>query len=114
MAGSLSWWSSNILGGLEKRRKKIKKELEACRRRSLSEDGLSREAVLRFQLDKVDEQVDLYWRQRAHIQWLEKGDRNTSFFHAVCSDRKRRNRIGPLKMVLGLGGERSREAGFYY
>jgi hypothetical protein len=60
----------------------------------LSDGGVSREAVLRFQLDRVEEQIDLYWKQRVHTKWLEKGDRNTQFFHAACSDRRRRNKIG--------------------
>lgn len=32
MAGDLTDWSRNVLGDLEKRIKKVKKELEACRR----------------------------------------------------------------------------------
>jgi hypothetical protein len=39
----------------------------------------------------------MYWRQRAHINWLQFGDRNTSYFHNACSERKRRNMIGNLK-----------------
>ena len=102
VAGNLSVWSSNVLGVWEKRRKKLKKELECCRRRSLSDDVVTREAVLRFQIDKVEEQIDIYWKQRSHTRRLEKGDRNTKFFHAACSDRRRRNRIGPLQN--GEGG----------
>jgi hypothetical protein len=35
-----------VLGGLEKRRKKLKKELEVCRRRSVSEENVAREQCL--------------------------------------------------------------------
>jgi hypothetical protein len=91
-----------VLGVWEKQRKKLKRDLEFCRRGSILEEGVSREAVLRFQLDKVEEQIDIYWKQRSHTRWLEKGDRNTKLFHAACSDQKRRNRIGPLKD--GVGG----------
>jgi hypothetical protein len=30
VAGNLSWWSSNVLWGLEKKRKKTKKDLDAA------------------------------------------------------------------------------------
>ena len=48
-------------------------------------------------MDRLEEQIDTYWGQRAHINWLQFGDRNTSFFHNACLERKRRNRIGKLK-----------------
>jgi len=79
---------------LEKRAKKLKIDLEKCRRRSISSEQVACEQILRYKLEKVQEQIYTYWRQRAHVRWLEKGDRNTSFFHAVCSERKRSNRIG--------------------
>ena len=75
---------------------------------------MTREAVLKFQLDKVEEQIDIFWKQRSHARWLEKGDRNTKFFHAACSDRKRRNSIGPIKNEDGVWVEGEVEAGFYY
>ena len=55
VASNLSCWSPNVLGAGRSGGKKIKKELELCRWRSLSEEGVTREAVLRFQLDKVEE-----------------------------------------------------------
>jgi hypothetical protein len=60
VASSLAGWISNVLGVWEKKRKKLKKELESCTRGSLSEETVSRGAVLKFQLDKVEEQIDIY------------------------------------------------------
>lgn len=49
-----------------------------------------------FKVDRLEEQIDIYWKQRAHVNWLRFGDRNTNFFHNACSSRRRRNRIGRL------------------
>jgi len=101
VVGSLHSWSVNMLGDLEKRMKRLKKELEKCRRSPIDDASVHREAVLIYRLDKVEEQKDIFWRQHAHADWLEKGDRNTSFIHKWCSERKRRNRIGRLKKEDG-------------
>lgn len=53
VAGSLAGFE--CVGCVGEKKKKLKKELESCRRGSLSEETVSREAVLRFQLDKVEE-----------------------------------------------------------
>lgn len=66
--------------------KELKRELESCRRQGVSQENISREGVLRYRLDKAQEQIDLYWKQRAHVKWMQFGDRNTAFFHASCSE----------------------------
>lgn len=101
MADDLTSWRTNELGDLEKRRKSIKRELESCRRGVLNAEQISRDGVLRYMLDKVEEQIDTYWRQRAHVKWLQFGNRNMTFFHASCSERKRSNKIGKLKSPDG-------------
>lgn len=45
-----------MLRELEKRMKGLKKELEQCRRGPLSDEQVTREGVLRYKLDKVEEQ----------------------------------------------------------
>lgn len=57
--------------------------------------------MLRFKVDKLEEQIDTYWKQRAHVNWLMKGDRNTTFFHNACKEGKRHNRIGSLRKEYG-------------
>jgi hypothetical protein len=80
VTGELMDWSTNILGDLEKRVKKIKRELETCRRMAICPNQVVREEILRFKLEQLEEQIDLYWKQRAHVRCLQEGDRNTSFF----------------------------------
>jgi hypothetical protein len=42
-------------------------------------------------------------RQRSRVEWLQAGDRNTSFFHARAAIRKRTNRI---KYLIRDGGSK--------
>jgi hypothetical protein len=96
-----------VLGDLvEKRLRKAKKELEKWRRAPLSDMAVGKEAVWSFKVDWLEEQIDVYWKQRAHVNWLQFGDRNTSYFHKVYLERRRRNRIGHLKKRMGAGWRR--------
>jgi gas vesicle protein len=100
----LHTWSKDILGDLQKRIDKLKEELEAYRKSDISEHKVRKEQVARLKLHRLEEQWDLYSRQRAHVQWLEKGDRNTSYFHLCASERNKANTIHKLKGESG--GER--------
>ena len=51
-----------------------KKELERWRRAELSDLSVGREAVWSYKVDRLEEQIDVYWKQRAHINWLQFGD----------------------------------------
>ena len=53
----------------------------------------------------------MYWRQRAQTHWLKNGDRNTKFYHAFASERRRRNRI--KKLVRDDGGTVEDEQGIH-
>ncbi|KAJ1259810.1 hypothetical protein BS78_10G184600 [Paspalum vaginatum] len=101
VAAQLTDWSRNVLGDLEKRIKHTKKELEACRRRGISKENVERENLLRYKMQKLEEQKDIYWRQRAHANWLKNGDRNTTYFQQYASERRKKNRIKMLKREDG-------------
>ena len=39
---------------------------------------------------------EIYWKQHSRIQWLKEGDLNTSFFHKIVNNRRRKNTISSL------------------
>jgi hypothetical protein len=92
VANKLQWWNTNVLGNLEKRVKQAKKEVERWRRMVVSKEKVTGEEVARYRLERLEEQVNTFWKQRAHTNWLQKGDKNTGFFHANVKDRRRRNK----------------------
>lgn len=48
----------------------------------------------------IDE--DIYWKQRSGADWLRKGDKNTKFFHAKVSARKRKNKVWGVENSQGV------------
>ena len=49
--------------------------------------------ILRRNLNELLYEEELYWGQRAKAHWLKEGDRNTKFFHAHASERRKQNTI---------------------
>jgi len=51
---------------------------------------------LRKRMQRLLSQDDAYWRQRAKTHWYKDGYRNTKFFHASATARKKVNSITSL------------------
>jgi hypothetical protein len=47
---------------------------------------------LRSDLSKLQEKDDLYWKQRAKVEWMRFGDRNTRFLHASANQKKKKKK----------------------
>ena len=54
-------------------------------------------ARLRKELDTVLQQEELLWFQKARVEWLKDGDRNTTFFHLSTIVRRWRTTITAIK-----------------
>ncbi|KAA3461663.1 putative Transposon TX1 [Gossypium australe] len=52
-------------------------------------------------LIQLGQKEELYWEQRARINWLKVGDKNTKCFHSFASQRKKRNTINCLETEEG-------------
>lgn len=62
---------------------------------------LKMEASLRRELDIILDQEEVLWYQKARVDWLKDGDRNTTFFHLSTVVRRWRNRISAIKNSEG-------------
>jgi hypothetical protein len=52
-------------------------------------------------INNLLELEDIFWKQRAKRNWYNMGDRNTQYFHAWASQRKRLNHIGSIADLEG-------------
>jgi hypothetical protein len=67
--------------------------------------------IMQLQMDAQNlmEKVDLKWRQRAKEAWLVHGDKNSKYFHACASQRRRKNLISSI--LDSKGDRRETQAG---
>ncbi|CAA0805733.1 Unknown protein, partial [Striga hermonthica] len=57
---------------------------------------------VRKELEDSHLKEEEFWSQKARLQWLKEGDRNTKFFHAMTLYRRKRNAISRLVDNQGL------------
>lgn len=61
----------------------------------------SRIQKLRKILEIAYSEEEAFWRQRSRIQWLNGGDKNSSFFHAVTRNRRACNKFSIIENEEG-------------
>lgn len=95
-------------------RRKFKKELLSDKLSTLLEaerndKNLAEIIETRVQLNFEIEKDERYWEQRARINWLKLGNRNTTFFHKQATQRKRKNLIQKMQFEDGRITEEDEE-----
>lgn len=97
-------WNKATFGNIFWRKKRCKARLQGSQhalsighRSSL----IKLESKLIEELTTILDQEEVYWRQDARMMWLGNGERNTRYFHACASHRKRINIILQLKDSKG-------------
>lgn len=63
----------------------------------------------KIQLNFEIEKDEYYCEQRARLNWLKLGDRNTTYFHSQATQRRRRNQIIKLQNEQGKDTEDVKE-----
>jgi hypothetical protein len=92
-----------VLKGPTNKLKKLKRDLEKCRRGPLTNENLVAQKELLLRIELLLEQEELVWVQCARLNWLKHGNRNTSFFQKFATSQKRRN---PIKSQVDDQGVR--------
>ncbi|KAL4364157.1 hypothetical protein GQ457_04G008120 [Hibiscus cannabinus] len=96
-----SAWSLEVFGHIGNRKRHILDRLRGIERTLEMGPNLyleELEKALKSELDIVLLQEESLWHQRARSDWIDKGDRNTKFFHLSAMIRKKRNSIKSLKI----------------
>lgn len=52
-------------------------------------------------LSNLFDQENLWWKQRTKSHWLQHGDRNTKYFHACATQRRKKNTIVEITNAQG-------------
>uniref|UniRef100_A0A803NH20 DUF4283 domain-containing protein n=1 Tax=Cannabis sativa TaxID=3483 RepID=A0A803NH20_CANSA len=63
--------------------------------------SLTHAAYLLSELDGLLHKDEVYWKQRARVDWLRAGDKNTKFFHRKASIRRKNNFIRNITLPDG-------------
>ncbi|XP_071681445.1 uncharacterized protein [Lolium perenne] len=92
----LQSWSKEKIGHIPRQIENKRKQLENAYKKN---DSNSRAVAkkLGLQIDELLEKEELHWRQRSRVNWLQAGDRNTSYFHRKATWRAKKNKIDKLK-----------------
>lgn len=101
MAPTLKDWSQATFGSVKKKIRRLEQQLFVLRGQQLSDASVREERDIERQLCELFECEEIMAKQRSRVERIREGDRNTAFFHAKASARKRTNKISSLQRVDG-------------
>ncbi|KAK8626083.1 hypothetical protein V6N13_133735 [Hibiscus sabdariffa] len=89
-------WNAHVFGSIGSKKLHVMARLRGvqcalCSRQSLFLQNLENDLLL--ELEELLHYEELLWRQKSCSDWIQLGDRNTSYFHKKAKIRKARNRI---------------------
>lgn len=88
-----------MFGDIFKKKRKLMARLEglqtAVQRRSNPFLHKLKEELAR-EYNTILYQEELFWFQKARTEWLEKGNKNTSYFHSTIKIKRRHNKVEAL------------------
>lgn len=97
----LTDWNLTSLRNSKAYKVQMEKRLSELSSGDPSDETLLDSINVRLELNREAEKEEIYWEQRARVNWLKHGDRNTTFFHKSATMRKRRNFVKGLENDLG-------------
>lgn len=59
----------------------------------VSDVNFSEIKMVKVEISELEARQEIMWKQRAIIDWVQEGDKNTNFFHSYASSRRRTNKI---------------------
>ncbi|KAA3458346.1 reverse transcriptase [Gossypium australe] len=94
-------WSKDRSKDDKKNRVALEDRLNCLYNEEVSDDILTEMAEIQLGLNLEADKEEVFWEQRARVNWLQHGDRNTSFFHNMAGQRISRGRVLVLEDEFG-------------
>ncbi|KAA3475505.1 reverse transcriptase [Gossypium australe] len=89
-------WAGSIRRGRVGIKKRLTKELEFFLGQERDDETMSKIIDTKIHLNLEIDREEVYWEQRARVNWLQLGDKNTAYFHKWATSRKMTNSITKL------------------
>ena len=102
LAKDLGRWSRDTFGNVRKEIRQLKNMFKELKNDPLRTGPSLGELKLNEWLIEMYHREEIMWRQRARVEWLSAGDKNTKFFHLRASLRRKKNMIKALQNSLGV------------
>lgn len=94
-------WNKSKFGNMRVQLKDLRDKLKAVKDRPQAPGAVEEERAIMGCIDEVLAREEAFWKQRSRVAWLTEGDRNTGYFHARASERRRKNLIRGLRDSTG-------------
>ncbi|XP_038997431.1 uncharacterized protein LOC120122376 [Hibiscus syriacus] len=99
----LSMYQSFLVNESErKREKELRNVIRSLNTASISPTNFQSLWEAKKELKNIVDKEEMYWAQRSRVSCLKDGDRNTKFFHARASGRKKRNWVAGIENKHGI------------
>lgn len=102
LGNHLKNWVKTIQGKRGKKKKELTEQLERLNEEDPEESILAKITEVKLTLNLEADKEKLYWAQRARSSWLKHGDRNTSYFHRLATQKQKKKTINKLEDESGV------------
>ncbi|KAG8481936.1 hypothetical protein CXB51_026729 [Gossypium anomalum] len=93
----LQSWSNFQAKCKRKNRLMLEDRLNCLNELDPTDEILGEITDIQLELNLEADQEEIFWEQRARVNWLKNGDRNTSYFHKVAVQRQIRGQIKEIE-----------------
>jgi hypothetical protein len=94
-------WGKTNYGNIPRKIKEIQTKIQKLKSLTPASDEITQMHQLESNLDDLLNKEEQWWAQRAKINWLLHGDKNSKFFHFKASQRHRKNTINFIQNTQG-------------
>lgn len=94
-------WSKKVFGNVAKEIRSCQHHMKELMEMEPTEEVIHQMRCIDARIDELEKRDEVYWHQRSRQNWIECGDKNTTFFHQKANQMAHRNNIRSIKNEAG-------------